>query len=385
LKNNTSKKENEGTMTKSLESFDIIIVGAGPGGAGAAIHAIQHGYSVCLLEKKKMNLTGRYKACGGAIDWKMVEALEYPEEKIERVIDTLELHHVDGERYFKKGAGAVVWRSVFDKFLTDKAIEQGIEFKENEPLMTIKRQNQLYEVSTPKGRYQAKYVLAADGVSSPTLRKLKWPRFAKEDLIVTITDERRISNRKIEQNLGKSSLHLYFSIKSISHLGYGWLFPKHQCLTVGWGNQLIKVKNATKEFEALLSLPMVKDCLEKSTTELIKGHLIPVGVRPKIWSENVYAIGDTGGFVDPISGKGIPYAIQSGQIAINTINDCEANDRLENQGQYYEKLLDIAFLQMLRKKRVARDKIYQNDQTLKQFLSLWEKYRSSEIVRRGLI
>ena len=44
--------------------------------------------------------------------------LDYPEEKIARIIESLELHHIDGEDYSKKGKGAVVWRSTFDKFLT---------------------------------------------------------------------------------------------------------------------------------------------------------------------------------------------------------------------------------------------------------------------------
>ncbi|MHA2094124.1 MAG: NAD(P)/FAD-dependent oxidoreductase [Candidatus Hodarchaeales archaeon] len=319
-------------MTKSSKSFDIFIVGAGPGGASAAIFAKQNGYSVCLLEKEKLNISGRYKACGGAIDWKMVKALDFPESKIERVINTLELHHVDGESYSKKGKGAVVWRSVFDKYLTDRAKEEGAVVKENEPLSTIEKQEDRYEISTPEGRYQAKYVLAADGVSSPTLRKLKWPRFAKHDLILTITEERCIGKRKIEQELGKNSLHLYFSIKNLSKLGYGWLFPKTQHITVGWGNQLTQIDNARKEFKALLNLPMVKKCLVTSTTERFKGHLIPVGVRSQIWGENVYALGDAGGFVDPISGKGIPYAIQSGQIAVKTIKRCENKELLDKQG-----------------------------------------------------
>jgi hypothetical protein len=40
---------------------------------------------------------------------------------------------------------------------------------------------------------------------------------------------------------------------------------------------------------------------------------------------------------------------------------------------------------MLRAKRLARDRIYEDDLTLKRFLELWEKYRSSEIVARNLI
>ncbi|PWI46266.1 hypothetical protein CEE45_17725 [Candidatus Heimdallarchaeota archaeon B3_Heim] len=372
-------------MVNHSKPFDIIVVGAGPGGASAAIHAAQNGYSACLLEKESLGITGRYKACGGAIDWKMVEALVYPEEKIARVIDSLELHHLDGESYSKKGEGAVVWRSVFDKYLTDVAVAHGVVFKDDEPLVAIEKQGPMYTISTTKEKYQATYVLASDGVSSPTLRKLYWPRFPREDLILTITQEMKISKQTIAKFLGDRSLHLFFSIKSLSHLGYAWLFPKIDRITVGWGNQLIRINKSREEFNLFLNMPFVKDLLKNSTTERFKGHLIPVSVRPQLFKENVYAVGDAGGLVDPISGKGIPYAIKSGQIAINTIKLCENKGVPYKQGHYYEETLGKDFLQLLRKKRVARDRIYQNDQTLKQFLTLWEKHRSSEIVRRGLI
>ncbi len=372
-------------MTRQSKLYDLMIVGAGPGGAGAAIQALEQGYSVILLEKAKLGSEGRYKACGGAMDWKLIEKLAYPEEKIERIIETLELHHLDGESYTKKGKGAVVWRSVFDKFLVDRVKDQGGAVKENEPLVNLEKQGEEYKISSPNGNYRARYVLAADGVTSPTLKQLKWPRFTKEDLIITVTEERKVANQHMQEVLGDHALHLFFGIKQLSHLGYGWLFPKNHTLTVGWGNQLIRVKNTADQFTKLLKLPLVRETLKKSTVEIYKAHLIPVGVRPQIWKENVYAIGDAGGFVDPISGKGIPYAIQSGQIAINTIKTCENKDRLDKQGRYFEETLEKAFLQILRKKRLARDKIYQDDQTLRQFLTLWEKYRSSEIIRRDLL
>ncbi|MHA2202767.1 MAG: NAD(P)/FAD-dependent oxidoreductase [Candidatus Hodarchaeales archaeon] len=372
-------------MGNSCEHFDIAIIGAGPGGASAATHAAQNGFSTCLFEKEELGLTGRYKACGGALDWNLIQKLDYPEEKIERVVDSLELHHVDGETYSKSGEGAVVWRSLLDKYLTDIAVENGSRLKENEPLVAIEKEGMFYTVFTEKGKYQAKYVLAADGVSSPTLRKLKWPRFAREDLILTITQEMKTTKQHIEEILGSSSLHLFFSIRRLSHLGYAWLFPKKQVVTIGWGNQLIRVKHAREKVKPFLDLPLVKEVLKNSISELFKAHLIPVGLRSQIFNENVFAIGDAGGLVDPISGKGIPYALSSGRIAIDTIKTCENKKMPDNLGFHYKKTLEKAFLRVLKKKRAARDRIYQNEETLKNFLGLWEKYRSSEIVRRGLI
>lgn len=372
-------------MVNSLGHFDIVIIGAGPGGASAATFAAQNGFSTCLFEKEVLGLTGRYKACGGALDWNLIQKLDYPEENIERIIDSLKLHHVDGETYSKTGKGAVVWRSLFDKYLTDIAVESGSRLKENEPIVSIEKDGMFYTVFTKKGSYQAKYVLAADGVSSPTLRKLKWPRFAREDLILTITQEMKTTNQHMEEILGSSALHLFFGINRLSHLGYAWLFPKNQVVTVGWGNQLLRVKHAREKFKPFLDLPLVKEVLKNSTTDLFKAHLIPVGLRPQLFKENVFAVGDAGGLVDPISGKGIPYAISSGQIAIDAIKVCENKNVPDNLGFHYEKVLEKNFLQVLKEKRVARDRIYQNEETLKQFLALWEKYRSSEIVRRRLI
>ena len=119
--------------------------------------------------------------------------------------------------------------------------------------------------------------------------------------------------------------------------------------------------------------------------EIFKPHLIPVGLRPKLYEENVFAIGDAGGIVDPISGKGIPYAMFSGQIAIETIKTCETKDRLDKLGATYEKSLDRKFLKILKAKRIARDKIFKDDDSLKKFLILWGKHRASEIVMRKLM
>ena len=52
--------------------FDIIIVGAGPGGSTAAIRAREYGLSVFLIDKKKFP---RDKVCGDALSGCSVNVL----------------------------------------------------------------------------------------------------------------------------------------------------------------------------------------------------------------------------------------------------------------------------------------------------------------------
>jgi geranylgeranyl reductase family protein len=368
-----------------MQNFDIIVVGAGPGGSITAKTAADNGYSVCLLEKEKLEGEGRYKACGGAMAWELIEEINYPEDKIERVIESLELHHVDGDTFSKKGKGAIIWRNVFDKFLTDMAVDCGAVLKEQEKLLSIDKVGELYHITTINNQYSAKYVIAADGVTSSTLKILKWPFFSNSDLILTITEEMKTSVSQIHDILGSDCVHLFFGIKNLIPIGYAWLFPKSDTITVGWGNQINLIKNSRQEFKKFVALPFVQSALKNSKREIFKPHLIPVGIRPQLYSDNVFAVGDAGGIVDPISGKGIPYAMMSGQIAIDSIKSCEAKDRLDKLGNQYTRTLDKKFLTVLKVKRILRDKIFESDENLKTFLSLWENHRSSEIVLKKLM
>ena len=368
-----------------MKIFDIIIIGAGPGGSFAAKVAAENGYSSCILEKEMLSDNGRYKACGGAMAWELIEKVDYPEDKIGRVFESVELHHVDGENFSKKGKGAIVWRDVFDKFLTDLATESGAHLKEKETMIKVEKKDGSYEVTTSKDKYTAKYVIAADGVSSPTLKHLGWPFFKSQDVVLTITKEMKTTKPYIDSILGKDSIHFFFGIKDLIPAGYAWLIPKIEKITVGWGKQIDLIKNSREEFEKFWTLPYVKEALQNSTLETFKPHLIPVGLRPKLYEDNVFAVGDAGGIVDPISGKGIPYAMMSGQIAIETIKTCEEKDKLDRLGKIYEKSLDRNFLKVLKAKRIARDKIFKDDDSLKNFLILWGKHRASEIVMKKLV
>ena len=368
-----------------VENYDIIVVGAGPAGSIAAQTAAKNGFKTALLEKSSVSSEGRYKPCGGGITWDVIELIQYPREKIARVMKTLEIHFVEGIDFCKKGKGAVVWRSVFDKYLTDLAVKCGAILHDSEPFIRAERQNQNYMVTTSKSTYLTKYIIAADGVYSPCLKSLNWPPFHKEDLLLTITKEIKIDAHLIEQLLGNESTHLFFGIEKLVPRGYAWLFPKADSVSVGWGNQLIAIKNARLEFNRFLSLPLVKKIVTAGIVSHYQPFLIPVGIRPRIYDDHVFATGDAGGFVDPVTGKGIPYAMLSGKIAAETICMCEKKGRLDQLGDAYQQILNSQFLTLFQEKKKLRGKILENDDNLKRFLSLWQDHRVSEMITKNLL
>ncbi|MHA2316292.1 MAG: NAD(P)/FAD-dependent oxidoreductase, partial [Candidatus Hodarchaeales archaeon] len=105
--------------------------------------------------------------------------MKFPEEKISRIIESLEIHHIDGEAYSKRGKGAVVWRDTFDRELTQRAIENGATLIEHESVIGIREMRGKYEIRTSKDRYKTKFIVSADGVTSPSLKHLGWPRITK--------------------------------------------------------------------------------------------------------------------------------------------------------------------------------------------------------------
>ncbi|MCK4914852.1 MAG: FAD-dependent oxidoreductase, partial [Candidatus Eisenbacteria sp.] len=71
------------------ESFDVIVVGAGPAGSSCARRAAELGLSVTVLEKSTFP---RFKPCGGGLTDKALRLLNGEQTPVERQrFDTVEI------------------------------------------------------------------------------------------------------------------------------------------------------------------------------------------------------------------------------------------------------------------------------------------------------
>jgi 2-polyprenyl-6-methoxyphenol hydroxylase-like FAD-dependent oxidoreductase len=116
-------------------------------------------------------------------------------------------------------------------------------------------------------------------------------------------------------------------------ISYGWVFPKRECLAIGVagaGYQMSPLRTIFDEFIRTVEQRTGLDLkLEERRVHFLGGD----GLHSKNVLKRAILIGDAAGFVDPMMGEGIAYAMQSGVFAANVIN------KALNKGSYAEAVL----------------------------------------------
>jgi geranylgeranyl reductase family protein len=285
---------------------DVIIAGAGPGGASAAYFLGQAGCKVLVLEKAQLP---RYKPCGGGVPNTVFNFFPFDfEPVIEQRIS--QATFVYGTRQFTQPVEAdaltMVMRDQFDYHILQQAqaeVLPGIE------VASVTQDAERVKVTTKQGQtFQAKYLIAADGANSPVARSVGL-REGKE-LGVAL---------ELETEVDSATLAAYRErfLIGFGYLaaGYYWIFPKAHHLSIGIGT----VKRGEKTMPQLLQEAMdnLGVSLEKNRRY---AHPIPIRTRrEQLQQGRILLVGDAAGLVDPLTGEGIRHAVESAHIAAQTI------------------------------------------------------------------
>ena len=157
-----------------------------------------------------------------------------------------------------------------------------------------------------------------------------------------------------EYELGKDDIQNFFGNEKMCYLhlkfkdifGYGWVFPKKQHVNIGIGMFITKkhekekqrnILNVYKDYFNILK----EDKVVPDNLEIGKccGGAVPFVPLDKTYSDRVLIVGDAAGFINPLTGEGIYFAMTSGEIAAKVISDSlEANDTSENYLSKYQDL-----------------------------------------------
>ena len=109
-------------------NFDVAIIGAGPVGSTIAFYLTLKGLSVCLIDKKRQ--IGYPLQCAGILSHHILELNDLPEELILNKVKGAFLHTDNHILNVQKDydVAYIIDRVAYDRYLFNKAIENGVEF-----------------------------------------------------------------------------------------------------------------------------------------------------------------------------------------------------------------------------------------------------------------
>ncbi len=354
-----------------METFDVIIIGAGPSGSSCAAFLSKAGRKVLLLDRATFP---REKVCGDGISGHSVEVLgklgildqvknvEHQDmygvtfSSPDGTVVPISAHSRNSKPETQdslpaQAPGFVCRREVFDnvvfqnaKKLATKTIEGFLATDiviENEFVVGVKG-----KITTdPNGNgkefeFRAKVVVGADGVGGICARKLG---------AINSNDNHQYAGMRayyegVEGMEDKIELHFTDELL----MGYFWIFPlPNKRANVGLHMLVRDTKKKKANLQKIFNETIEKHPLFASRFRNAKritqpkSWLLPLGSEKLKRSGNGYVlVGDAASLIDPFTGEGIGNALTSGMIAAEVINQALAqNDVSSHAFAEYEKRL----------------------------------------------
>ncbi len=310
--------------------YDVAIVGAGPGGTTTAAYLAQAGLRVLLLDKANFP---RDKTCGDALspnalhvlnDLGLSDALD----EISFRLNGVRLVAPNGNEMaapIPQKPGRVSYlrigpRFQLDNLLLQHAVSKGAEFFPGVRVTNIRIDDDRVDIVGMKKndqvRYAARVGVVAVGANISLLQRsgliARHPQFS-------------LAARAYFENIADLDDKMEIRFDGVPLPGYGWIFPTSESsANIGAGiiGRSSKMPyTARTVFDQFLQHTPVRERLADS--QLI-GPVKSFPLRmdfatAQTCSNRVLLVGEAIGLVNPFTGEGIDYAMESGQIAAQVL------------------------------------------------------------------
>ena len=275
------------TAGMEVESYDVIIVGAGPGGLSCARALAGSGKRVLVLEKSES--LGK-KICAGELTAKVL-----PNESFDRGRPWTEIH-VGNDRTSHTLPLPRPFAWTAGRHTIESHLMQGCdaEIHFDEPVQRITPD----AVETRKKQYRYKQLVGADGACSIVRRYLQLPRESIVGWAYHFVVDRPAAE-----------FHIYWLPRSFP-AGYGYMMSRSR------GQTMVGIAFEGAHFDREVARKAREWVAERFRLDVSKlRHEAAKGNADyRGWKHgNVFLVGEAAGLLNPLSTEGIYYAIRSGE------------------------------------------------------------------------
>ncbi len=318
----------------------IAIIGAGPAGAHLAYLLSSRGADILLFDARDV----WEKPCGGGITAQALREFDWLQQTNtpRQMVSSVRLISAGNREVTvnPRHEFAIYSRAELDRLMRNRVVNAGANLIQAR-VDSLNKASGKWEISTAKGEnYTCDFIVGADGATSAT-RRMLGIRFPPQDFYYALGWHMKPGENSQANGWpdpASSGNPAQADIKYLHNLsGYLWMFPRADHLSYG-----IAVKNQETTPQVLKQLlldfvasqnPALAQELQASnhhSTEraTFYGAMIP-SLQVASWDklsacnadDNWALIGDAAGFVDPLTGEGIHYALKSAELLAHCLPD----------------------------------------------------------------
>lgn len=309
--------------------YDAIVIGAGPSGLIAASEIAKAGHNVIVFEEHKS--IGEPTHCAGLLSGSGLDslALEPPQNVIQNQVRGARIYSPSGEYIeIKRGRreAYVVNRILFDRWLAERAIEQGTQIETQSKVHDLIQRKNIVNgviVGEEKKSVSAKVVINDEGARGVISRLAKLQVIPKKYKLPAYQYE--LENVDVNEDIAE----MYYG-RDLAPGFFAWIIPL--------GENRARVGIASKSDPRQRLQRFIKTNQYVSSKfqhfKIVNnyGGVVLVGLPiTKTWKEGMLVVGDAAGHVKATTGGGVIMGGTAARIAGNVTNTIldETDDEID--------------------------------------------------------